>query len=653
MTNEHTQPSTNRPRAAPDGMPHDSAAVTPRSLITGLALSAMLSFLAVRSNVVYGGYTGFTDHFSTIGAIFILFWISVIAVLSRVLKISRFLSPPEFVTVYAMLMVATVLPTMGLGGYLIPLTAGVWYFANPENQWDELILPNLPDWIAPRQSEAITYLFEGVPPEGSVPWGAWIGPLLLWGLFAFGLFLASVSILVVVRKQWVENERLAFPLAAIPIEMAESCGRGPSFFSQHLMWVGFAIAFIIPFTDAVRLVFDLEEILPSLQIPAKYIELKEHGLRIQFGIDLLMVGLGYLVSLEILLSVWFFYLLTSLEGLLLKMFWPRAHGGLPHAAGGVLLGAQQVGALFAMILASLWIGRNGLRQFFRNAVSGRSTGQEILSERWAVILALVGTGCLVVFMCAFGLNLHWAILFVILALGLMFGIARVLAQTGMARVRAPHAPGPLMASFGGTQFLGVKGTAALGLGFCWAGDIQLFLMGTCANALKVIGEVARNKKGIFIAMSLAMVVATAVTFITYIGVGSDIGLMNGYGWYFRGSPRYHWGWIARSISSPRPPIEDTIPFFLNGAAIAGILASLSARFSAWPIHPIGLAICQINTVWHDWFSLFLAWAVKGSLLRFGGAAAYQKARPLFFGLILGSCVGIGLKAVWCSFALGG
>ena len=45
-------------------------------------------------------------------------------------------------------MVATVLPTMGFGGYFIPLLAGVFYYATPENNWRELLWDHIPDWAA-------------------------------------------------------------------------------------------------------------------------------------------------------------------------------------------------------------------------------------------------------------------------------------------------------------------------------------------------------------------------------------------------------------------------------------------------------------------------------------------------------------------------
>jgi hypothetical protein len=40
--------------------------------------------------------------------------------------------------------------------------------------------------------------------------------------------------------------------------------------------------------------------------------------------------------------------------------------------------------------------------------------------------------------------------------------------------------------------------------------------------------------------------------------------------------------------------------------------------------------------------IFLAWAIKSVLLKMGGISLYKRAHPLFWGLLLGYVVGIGL-----------
>jgi len=88
------------------------ASVTWKSLLAGALLSALLNYLAVRSYASVSRYSGFADHFNTVGVIFLLFWLALFCwVVRRVGKTLLFTSA-EFAVVYAMLMVATVIPTM-------------------------------------------------------------------------------------------------------------------------------------------------------------------------------------------------------------------------------------------------------------------------------------------------------------------------------------------------------------------------------------------------------------------------------------------------------------------------------------------------------------------------------------------------------------
>jgi hypothetical protein len=43
-----------------------------------------------------------------------------------------------------------------------------------------------------------------------------------------------------------------------------------------------------------------------------------------------------------------------------------------------------------------------------------------------------------------------------------------------------------------------------------------------------------------------------------------------------------------------------------------------------------------------WFSIFIGWCGKRLLLRYGGAAAFRRARPFFIGLIVGEILSAGM-----------
>ena len=72
----------------------------------------------------------------------------------------------------------------------------------------------------------MTWFFEGLPEGEKIPWGAWAIPLFWWLSFVAVLFFVLFCIVVILRKQWVEKERLIFPLAQVPLQMVEGAEKG-------------------------------------------------------------------------------------------------------------------------------------------------------------------------------------------------------------------------------------------------------------------------------------------------------------------------------------------------------------------------------------------------------------------------------------------
>ena len=61
--------------------------------------------------------------------------------------------------------------------------------------------------------------YNGLPMGEAVPWRAWLAPLAWWTAFMVAVWTVMVCLMVLVRRQWVEHERLAFPLTHPPLEL--------------------------------------------------------------------------------------------------------------------------------------------------------------------------------------------------------------------------------------------------------------------------------------------------------------------------------------------------------------------------------------------------------------------------------------------------
>ena len=76
-------------------------------------------------------------------------------------------------------------------------------------------------------------------------------------------------------------------------------------------------------------------------------------------------------------------------------------------------------------------------------------------------------------------------------------------------------------------------------------------------------------------------------------------------------------------------------FFTVGVVVTLFLTAMRAAFFWWPLHPLGYALSGSWSTIQFWFPCLIAWVFKSLILRYGGMALYQKARPFFLGMVIG------------------
>ena len=69
-------------------------------------------------------------------------------------------------------------------------------------------------------------------------------PLFWWLSFIWTLYLVCFCVVIILRKQWVERERLAYPLMEVPqalVANADNSRRLPAVMYSKVFWAGAAI----------------------------------------------------------------------------------------------------------------------------------------------------------------------------------------------------------------------------------------------------------------------------------------------------------------------------------------------------------------------------------------------------------------------------
>ncbi len=544
----------------------------------------------------------------------------------------------ELATIYIMMIVAAAIPSWGFTMNLVPLLGGYFYYATPENEWAAIIQPHIPAWLVPDDQHAIWKLFEGARQGESIPWQLWFGPLVAWGLFAVTIYFVTLCLLVVLRKQWVERERLLFPLATLPLEMCqtEEGKRLAPFFRNHFMWIGFAIPAVINSFNALHAFYSF--------IPR--IDLTNNILIMRNSVNLLctprfeVIGLSYLLSLDVSLGVWFFAFLALLQtGMQRMLGWsigptqPFSDPAPPSVAHMAL------GALFFLVGSSFWHSRSHLRDVVRKAFKGDDAiddSEELLSYRAAVFGILLGIALCLTWLWAAGMNALSAIVFLFTALIIFVGLARIVSQTGLAYGRATVAAPIFTVNALGTGAIGPAGLTTLGLSFAWAADIRTFVMAQAATGLKLAEVTRLEHRRLFWAILLAIATTLVGSAFAVVQIAYAYGGINLTGWQFIGLPEFSGNWVTRNINNAQPVELWHLGFTGLGAFIMSILTYVKARYVGFPIHPIGMTLGLTHPVNHVWFSVFLAWLFKAAILKYGGAGLYTRLRPLFLGLVLGT-----------------
>jgi hypothetical protein len=557
------------------------------------------------------------------------------------------LNRAELVLVYVMMLVVSALCTMGMTQQLLPAITGLFYYASPENKWVEKLFPLLPEHqILVDDGGGNSGFYEGGA-LAEIPYAAWVEPLCWWAVLLLFLYMAMVSTAVILRRQWMERERLAYPLIQVGVAMVQGeRGEGlvNGFLKRKALWWGVALPLIY---GSLKALHQYDPSMPSIRL-IWVMPFVGHQ-TIQLWVSFALVGFSYLINTQVAAGIWIFYLLSKVEAEFLALSGLKSTSKFVYGvADQPLLAYQGGGALIAMVLLGLWMGRDHLKDVLRKAL-GRGAdvddGDEIMSYRAAVCGLVGGTTGMVGWLWLMGTKLWVGALFVAVAMLIFIGIARVVCEAGLAAVRSPMIAPDLVVQGIGSQWIGAGGVFNLSLSYIWSADIRIFLMAMVANGLKLIEDMDRqSRRVVFWAVVLAAFIGAVGSCWMVFHLAYKYGGINLDGWRFRGGPSTIYD-VARRTLEPSGVDWMGMSFFAGGAVLMALLTWARQYILWWPLHPIGFPIGANYMMNKAWFSVLIAWAIKKLILRFGGAALYQRSQYFFMGLIMGEALCNGLWLV--------
>jgi hypothetical protein len=589
-----------------------------------------------------------------------LMFLLLLGLNSLLLVIGRPLTQKEIMLAYMTMLVPSAIPTAGFALKTVGVLVEVYHYADPINEWAILHHGHIPQWMTPHGEKVIEWFFVGLPEGESIPWMAWVKPLLAWCLMALGLYLMMTAISIVLRKRWMDAERLQFPLAQIPLTVMgddEKPSWNSSFFRQPMLWVGIAIPLFFHTMNGLHLYFPsipaikltelrLETLVAGSQIVDPPFErLKEVTINFYWSI----IGISYLLRSEVSLSVWVFEWFYIIEMVLFDAvgIGRGLHAWSPlHTFGSDLSSRyQKVGGMILAAVFFFWASRTEIREMISTAFgSHHRKGTDSTIPWWTMWAFLLGLTIYVSWIAATGMKIIAGIimLFSFLVVGVV--TARVVAATGLLWVYDYYVHMHGLAKVMGTARLDPHTFTNVGFVSFAALNHRANLMPMQLDSMKIAQQRGIQQKHFLLGMALGIPLAMFVGLVMVLWMAYTFGAATLEEHMFKGGGNWLFGRVG-GFQMHRVFTDWTVVGIMGaGAGFMSFLFWMHRNFLWWGINPLGFILGNTVASGQMWFSVFLGWLIKSLVLRFGQADGYNRLKSTALGMVIGEfvCVGIWL-----------
>jgi len=638
--------------------------MTWRAFILGVISVAVIAWITPINDYEFGN-TFVTGYHFPPGAFFLLMLLTlVVNVVVRLVRRAWGLRQAELMLIWCMMLVSCTVPASGLMRFWFSMMSAPAYYAQrPDMPHMKRALEKVPAGLVVAKDEksiVVRRFYEGLPPgetRVAIYLRHWIKPMLTWGIFIIFFYFATFFLCGVLRKQWVESERLIFPLARVPLELTEGCDGQrllPSLLYNKAFLVGATLTFVFgviraapallggPGATGWQPVFNVQSVLWGTPV-----EKLSMGSAYVYP---LAIGVAFLVPADVALSVWFFFLFSRVELQLSNTL------GVPIQGGtyGPFMAWQQAGAFVVFTMMMIWMARRHLTAVFRKAM-GQDPAVDDTDEPigyavgfWGLVIS---AAALMAWYLWFGLSLFAAAGMLGLILCILVCHARLIAQGGVFFVQQTWSPPQILHSITGGKIFGAgeAATAAIVASMQHSiitSDAREILSAHAMNALRVSSVFKKRRRLFLPIMMIALLVALTVASWSTLRVYNKIGAVsssNDFGIYRL--PNSTFQFADQVINNPEQAVEPHYYAMAMGAVIMFFVTVMRARFYWWPIHSLGFLVASTWVMHNLWFPFLIGWLAKVIVMKFCGGGTLRGARYFFLGVIIGECVVIGMSTL--------
>ena len=603
--------------------------VTFRAVLIGLALVPINVYIVVQWETVWN-----TQYPTTMtifyNAIFTFLSLILVNMLLKRWIPRMALSQQELLTVYTMLLLAVCVSGHDFSQSIFCTLGTARWSATPENDWGNLFWKYLPQRLTVNDDQVLYGFYKG---ESTFYTAAhirgWLEPMVWWTLFLSVVAFTMFCLNVIIRKQWIEKEKLTYPLVHLPYEMSREGNGHHPFFRNKLLWLGFGLAASINLINGTTYLFP---VLP--QIPLGYnlnVYFTERpfnamgNLPAQF--NPFAIGLAFAIPLDLLFSCWFFFLLWKAQ---------RVVGSIAgiNMPGYPFVAQQVLGGYLGIAIVSFWLGRKPIWQVIKRAIGAMSDADdsgEPIKYRTAVIGIILGFSFLVFFSYQAGTTVQFGLAFFSVYFVIAFAHTRTRAELGPPIHGIFHyGPLQLFIAMVGSRKLESQTLTAAAPFWTFTKQFRNHPMPYMLESFKLADRSGMDTRKLGKVIMLSVVVGIIVTFWTFLQFSYKWGgISEG-----RGIGAYTV--VERWLVRPLEPDAQSLSAVGVGALVVFINTVLRLRFLWWPLHPLAYPITGYIPFEHLWFPFLISWVVKGSILRHGGIQMYRRTFPFFLGLVLGA-----------------